>query len=68
MAIHPAQVPVINEVFTPSPEAVERARRIVALFEANPGAGVIGLDGEMLDRPHVRRAERILAAARAAGV
>jgi citrate lyase subunit beta / citryl-CoA lyase len=68
MAIHPAQVPVINQVFTPSAAVVERARRIVALFEADPDAGVIGLDGEMLDRPHVRRAERILAAARAAGV
>ncbi len=68
MAIHPAQVPVINEVFTPSPEAVERARRIVALFAENPDAGVIGLDGEMLDRPHIRRAERILAAAAAAGL
>ncbi len=68
MAIHPAQVPVINEVFTPSAAAVERARRIVDLFAAQPDAGVIGLDGEMLDRPHIRRAERILAAAAAAGV
>ncbi len=68
MAIHPAQVPVINAVFTPSPEAVERARRIVALFAENPDAGVIGFDGEMLDRPHIRRAERILAAAAAAGL
>jgi citrate lyase subunit beta/citryl-CoA lyase len=68
MAIHPAQVPVINEVFTPSAAAVAKARRIVELFAANPGAGVIGMDGEMVDRPHVRRAERILAAARAAGL
>ncbi len=66
LAIHPAQVPIINAVFTPSEATVERARRIIALFEANPQAGVIGLDGEMLDRPHIRRAERILAAARAA--
>ncbi|MCP8940359.1 CoA ester lyase [Alsobacter sp. SYSU M60028] len=64
MAIHPAQVAVINEAFTPSPEAVERARRIVALFEAQPGAGVIGLDGEMLDRPHLRRALGVLARVR----
>ncbi|MGL4634823.1 MAG: HpcH/HpaI aldolase/citrate lyase family protein [Beijerinckiaceae bacterium] len=68
MAIHPAQVPVINAVFTPSPKAVERAKQIIALFAANPEAGVIGLDGEMLDRPHIRRAERVLAAARAAGI
>jgi citrate lyase subunit beta / citryl-CoA lyase len=60
MAIHPAQVPVINDVFTPSPDAVARAQRILALFEENPGAGVIGLDGEMLDRPHIRRAQRVL--------
>lgn len=63
MAIHPAQVPVINAAFTPSAEAVERARRIVALFEASPDAGVIGLDGEMLDRPHLLRAQRLLARA-----
>ncbi len=63
MAIHPAQVPVINAVFTPTPEAVARARRIVDLFRDNPGLGVVGLDGEMLDRPHLRRAERILAQA-----
>jgi citrate lyase subunit beta / citryl-CoA lyase len=63
MAIHPAQVPIINAVFTPSPEAVDRARRIVDLFRANPGLGVVGLDGEMFDMPHLRRAERILAQA-----
>jgi citrate lyase subunit beta / citryl-CoA lyase len=68
MAIHPAQVAVINSVFTPTAEAIARARRIVAFFDANPDAGVTGFDGEMIDRPHVRRAERILAAAKAAGV
>ena len=61
MAIHPAQVPVINEVFTPTPEAIARARAILAAFEAAPGAGVVALDGEMLDRPHQLRAERLLA-------
>jgi len=60
MAIHPAQVPVINEAFTPSPEAIERARAVIEAFEANPGAGVVGVDGEMLDRPHLLRAERLL--------
>jgi citrate lyase subunit beta / citryl-CoA lyase len=63
MAIHPAQVPIINEVFTPTPEALARARAIIAAFDAAPGAGVIALDGEMLDRPHRLRAERILARA-----
>lgn len=63
MAIHPAQVPVINEAFTPSQEALAQAERIVAAFAAAPGAGVVGLDGEMLDRPHLKRAERVLARA-----
>jgi citrate lyase subunit beta / citryl-CoA lyase len=63
MAIHPAQVPVINAVFTPSADTVARAQAIVALFEANPEAGVLSLGGEMLDRPHLRRAQRILAQA-----
>lgn len=61
MAIHPAQVPVINAAFTPSADAVQRARAVVAAFRANPDAGVTGVDGEMLDRPHLLRAERLLA-------
>ena len=60
MAIHPDQVPLINEIFTPPAHEIARAQKIVALFAENPGAGVIGLDGEMLDRPHLRRAERLL--------
>lgn len=60
MAIHPDQVPVINEVFTPPAEEIARAKKIIALFAANPEAGVIGLDGEMLDKPHLKRAERLL--------
>lgn len=63
MAIHPAQVPVINEVFAPSPEALARAEAIIALFDANPNLGVVGLDGEMLDRPHLLRARRLKARA-----
>jgi citrate lyase subunit beta/citryl-CoA lyase len=59
MAIHPAQVPVINEVFAPAPDEVAKAEAIIALFAANPGMGVIGLDGEMLDRPHLVRAQRL---------
>lgn len=60
MAIHPVQVAVINEVFTPSPASVARARAIVAAFAANPELGVIGIDGEMVDMPHLKRAERLL--------
>jgi citrate lyase subunit beta/citryl-CoA lyase len=67
IAIHPAQVPVINEAFTPSEAEVAQARRVVRLFADNPGAGTIGLDGKMLDKPHLTQAEQVLAmAARAA--
>ena len=62
LAIHPAQVEPINRAFTPSADAVERARRIVALFEADPGVGVLSMDGRMLDAPHLAQARRILAA------
>ncbi|MCA0910674.1 CoA ester lyase [Qipengyuania gaetbuli] len=61
LAIHPAQVPVINAAFSPSDEEVAEAREIVALFEANPGAGTIGHNGRMLDRPHLSRARQLLA-------
>lgn len=60
MAIHPAQVAVINEGFTPSEAEVEFARRVVELFEANPDAATLGLDGKMLDRPHLVQAKRLL--------
>lgn len=68
MAIHPAQVPIINEVFTPTPDAVAKAQAIVAAFAAQPGAGVVGIGGVMYDRPHLARAQRLLAQAKAAGV
>lgn len=68
MAIHPAQVPVINAAFTPSAEAVERSQAIVSAFEAAGNPGVVGIDGKMYDRPHLRLAEQLLARARAAGV
>ena len=67
LAIHPDQVRIINEVFTPSRAAIEHAGKVVAAFAAT-GAGVVGLDGTMLDRPHLLRAERTLAQARAAGL
>lgn len=60
LAIHPAQVDVINQAFTPTAEEIERAEKILALFESNPGAGTLGLDGEMIDRPHLLQAQRLL--------
>ncbi|NKJ44296.1 CoA ester lyase [Novosphingobium sp. SG720] len=60
MALHPAQVPVINQAFTPTPAEVANARRIVALFEADPTLGVVQLDGRMIDRPHLKQARAIL--------
>jgi citrate lyase subunit beta/citryl-CoA lyase len=63
LAIHPAQVDVINEAFTPSAEELASAQQIVDLFAANPGAGTIGHKGAMLDRPHLARAKGLLALA-----
>ena len=63
MAIHPAQVAIINKVFTPSAQEVEKAREIVNAFAATPSSGVVGIGGVMYDRPHLRRAERLLARA-----
>ncbi len=60
MAIHPAQVPVINEAFAPSPGEIAKARAIVEAFGANPGLGVVAIDGQMIDMPHLKRAERLL--------
>ena len=59
-AIHPAQIDVINDAFRIRDEEIERAQRIVDLFNANPGTGALGLDGEMIDRPHLKQAQRIL--------
>ncbi len=60
LAIHPDQVPVINAAFNPTVAEIERAQRIVAAFEATPGVGVTSLDGQMLDRPHLVLARRVL--------
>lgn len=68
MAIHPGQVATINDVFTPTPEAIARAQAVIAAFAATPGAGVVGIDGVMYDRPHLMKAERLLTRAKAAGV
>lgn len=68
MAIHPAQVPVINEVFTPTAAAIDHARRVIAAFAASEGAGTVGIDGLMYDRPHLVRARQVMARAKAAGL
>ena len=65
LAIHPLQVAIINEVFTPAAAALATARAIVAAFAASPGAGVVGIEGVMYDRPHLARARQLIA--RAAG-
>jgi citrate lyase subunit beta/citryl-CoA lyase len=60
LAIHPAQVPIINFAFTPSPDEIRHAEEIVAAFEAHPDAGVLSVDGKMVDRPHLLQARRVL--------
>ena len=60
LAIHPAQVPVINAAFSPSKAEVKHAEAIVAAFEAQPDAGVLSVGGKMVDRPHLTQARRIL--------
>jgi citrate lyase subunit beta/citryl-CoA lyase len=61
VAIHPAQVDIINESFSPSDDEVAFARRVADLFAANPDSGTLGLDGKMLDIPHLKQAQRTLA-------
>jgi citrate lyase subunit beta / citryl-CoA lyase len=63
LAIHPDQVAVINAAFTPSPEEIAQARRIVEAFAQAPNAGVVSLDGKMVDLPHLKQARRVLEAA-----
>ena len=63
MAIHPAQVPVINAAFSPSEAEIADARAIVALFAADSGAGALSLDGRMIDAPHLKAARALLARA-----
>lgn len=63
LAIHPAQVPIINQAFTPDEATLAHARAVVAAFAANPGAGALQLDGRMVDLPHLKQAHRLLAMA-----
>lgn len=63
LAIHPDQIDAINAAFMPTGAEIARARRIVAAFAAAPGAGVVSLDGQMIDRPHLVQAQRVLQSA-----
>ena len=60
IAIHPDQVAIIHEVFTPTAQEVDWAKRVIDTFESNPSAGVLTLDGKMLDKPHLTLARRLL--------
>lgn len=60
LAIHPAQVPIINAAFTPSEEELAEARAIVAAFQNSPDAGALQIDRRMIDRPHLKLAQRVL--------
>jgi citrate lyase subunit beta/citryl-CoA lyase len=61
IAIHPGQSAIINDAFTPSADEIAHARRVVAVFEENPGAGTVGIDGMMIDMPHLKQARAVLA-------
>ena len=60
MAVHPAQIGVINSAFTPTQDALDHARAVVSAFEANPDAGAIELNGKMIDAPNLKQALRLL--------
>jgi citrate lyase subunit beta/citryl-CoA lyase len=60
IAIHPDQVPVMNRAFTPTADEIAHARRVIEAFDAVGGSGVVGLDGRMLDMPHLKQARRVL--------
>jgi len=68
IAIHPSQIAVIHEVFTPSAEDIAHARRVVEAFVRGGGAGTVALDGKMLDIPHLKQARRLLARASQTGI
>jgi citrate lyase subunit beta/citryl-CoA lyase len=65
IAIHPAQIAPIHKAYTPTPEEIRWAERVIEAFRSAPGRGAVQLDGRMLDMPHMRQAERILATRRA---
>ena len=61
LAIHPSQIAAINTGFTPSPPQLAHAQAVVEAFAANPGAGVLQLEGKMIDAPHLKAALSLLA-------
>jgi len=66
-AIHPTQLPVINDVFTPSAAEIAQARKIIDAFETAPD-GLPVVDGKLVEEPVVRRMRRVMALAQSAGV
>ena len=68
IAIHPDQIPIINDAFTPKPEEIAFAKRVVDAFAANPGLGTVGIEGKMIDMPHLKQATKILGIAERLGV
>lgn len=65
IAIHPSQPEIANRAFSPSGTEIAHAKRVVAAFEAHPEAGTVGLEGKMLDRPHLKQARYLLELAQA---
>jgi len=63
LAIHPGQVDIINQSFTPSDEEIDWSKQVVDAFESNPGVGATSIDGKMLDMPHLKQARQVLALA-----
>ena len=63
IAIHPKQSEIANRAFTPSEDEIAHARRVIGVFEANPGVGTVGLDGMMLDMPHLKQARNVVSLA-----
>jgi citrate lyase subunit beta/citryl-CoA lyase len=68
IAIHPDQIAIINDCFTPKPEEIAFAKRVVDAFAANPGLGTVGMDGKMIDIPHLKQSKKILGIAERLGV
>ena len=60
LAIHPAQVPIVNAAFSPSPDEIEHARAVIAAFDAEPDAGTVSVGGRMVDLPHLEQARHVL--------
>ncbi|MDP9836230.1 citrate lyase subunit beta/citryl-CoA lyase [Neorhizobium huautlense] len=60
MAIHPSQIPIINQAFTPTAEELARAQTVIEAFAANPGKGTLQIDGRMVDAPHLKQAKRLI--------